>query len=89
MPAACGRPAPGPNAAERSARFGKGFIIDELSAEPLTRQALFGSGGEDEEQLVEVRLRVRGRPPVGELAAALSEIDDVAAVLVGDEQDAA
>ncbi len=67
----------------------KGFIIDELSAEPLTRQALFGSGGQDEEQLVVVRLRVRGRPPVGELAAALSEIDDVAAVLVGDEQDAA
>ena len=34
--------------------------------------------------MVEVVLRVYGRPPVSELAAALSEFDDVPAVLVDD-----
>ena len=67
----------------------QGFIIDELSAEPLARQGLFGPARPGDGTLVEVRLRVHGRSPVSALAAALSEIDDVAAVVVGDEQDAA
>jgi hypothetical protein len=36
--------------------------------------------------MVEVRLHVHGKYPVSELAAALSEVDDVASVLVGDDQ---
>jgi hypothetical protein len=39
--------------------------------------------------MVEVRLRVHGRYPVNELAAALSEMDNVASVLVGDDPPAA
>jgi putative Mg2+ transporter-C (MgtC) family protein len=65
----------------------KGFIIDELSAEPIARRTFLGSVAPDDEPLVEVRLRVRGRPPVSELAAALSELDDVAAVVIDDDQD--
>jgi putative Mg2+ transporter-C (MgtC) family protein len=67
----------------------QGFIIDELSAEPLARRALIGAAAPDDEPLVEVRLRVRGRSPVSELAAVLCEIDDVAAVLIDDDQEAA
>jgi hypothetical protein len=39
----------------------------------------------DGKPLVGVRLHVHGRYPVSELAAALSEIDDVASVRVGED----
>jgi putative Mg2+ transporter-C (MgtC) family protein len=63
----------------------RGFIIDELSAESVSRPALVGAGSLDSTPMVEVLLRVRGKSPVSELAAALSDVDDVAAVLVGDD----
>lgn len=44
---------------------------------------LDGTGTPDGRPMVEVSLHVRGSYPVSELAAALSEIDDVDAVLVG------
>ena len=61
----------------------EGFTIDEVSAQTLDRltdapHAELGGGA-----MVEVRLSVHGRSPVSELAAALSEIDDVDAVLTG------
>ena len=73
----------------------QGFIIDELSAEVLSRPALLSPGTgdalkpRDAVPMVEVRLRVHGRYPVNELAAALSEMDNVASVLVGDDPPAA
>lgn len=63
----------------------RGFIIDELSAEPVSSPALAGAGSLGSTPMVEVLLRVRGKSPVSELAAALSDVDDVAAVLVGDD----
>ncbi|HEY3955360.1 MAG TPA: hypothetical protein VGM53_18475 [Streptosporangiaceae bacterium] len=36
--------------------------------------------------MVEVRLHVRGKYPVSDLAAELSEVDGVASVLVGNDQ---
>jgi putative Mg2+ transporter-C (MgtC) family protein len=63
----------------------RGFIIDELSAEPLGRQAHRGAGPPGDEPMVEVLLRVHGKSSVHKLAAALSEIDDVTAVMVADE----
>ncbi len=70
----------------------QGFIIDELSAESLGHRALRGAGTPDGKPVqfpdgrpvVEVRLHVHGRYPVSELAAALSEIEGVDSVLVGD-----
>lgn len=63
----------------------RGFIIDELSAEPLASRTLLESNARDVEPLVEVRLLVHGKSPVNELADALSNVDNVASVLVGDE----
>jgi putative Mg2+ transporter-C (MgtC) family protein len=70
----------------------RGFVIDELSAEPLN--GLVGLGPDSQEgqgalnasPMVEVRLHVHGKYPVSELAAALSEVDGVASVLVGNDQ---
>jgi putative Mg2+ transporter-C (MgtC) family protein len=63
----------------------RGFIIDELSAEPLTPQTLLGSDARDSDPMVEVRLLVHGKAPVDELTSALSNVDDVASVLASDE----
>jgi putative Mg2+ transporter-C (MgtC) family protein len=63
-----------------------GFIIDELSAEPLSPRTLLDDAGtSDFEPIVEVRLLVHGKSPVEDLAGALSRVDDVASVLIGDE----
>jgi putative Mg2+ transporter-C (MgtC) family protein len=68
------------------------FVIEELSADPVGHRVL-REGDEivlseaDETggpPVVEVRLRVHGKRPVSELAAALSEIEDVTSVQVGD-----
>jgi putative Mg2+ transporter-C (MgtC) family protein len=70
----------------------RGYIIDELSTEPLNGRIVLGPDGQasssalDSMPMVEVRLHVHGKYPVNELAAALSEVDDVASVLVGDDQ---
>lgn len=67
----------------------RGFTVDELSTESLGRRTRQDSGAEDArtaEPMVEVTLRVHGKDPVSELATALSEIDDVASVRVGDDR---
>jgi putative Mg2+ transporter-C (MgtC) family protein len=70
----------------------RGFIIDELSAEPLSSRIVLGPDGQDApgaleaRPMVEVRLHVHGKYPVSELAATLSEVDGVASILVGDDQ---
>jgi putative Mg2+ transporter-C (MgtC) family protein len=63
----------------------RGFIIDELSAEPVSQRMFHAAEMPGGGPLVEVRLHVHGRNPVSELAAALSEIDDVASVRVGED----
>jgi putative Mg2+ transporter-C (MgtC) family protein len=67
----------------------RGFVIDELSAESLDGRIVLGPDGQGAlaaRPMVEVRLHVHGKYPVSELAAALSEVDGVASVLVGDDQ---
>jgi putative Mg2+ transporter-C (MgtC) family protein len=63
----------------------KGFAIDEVSTENLGRRHP-AEGGDDTgpPPLVEVTLHVHGRASVNELAAALSEVDEVEAVVAGD-----
>lgn len=59
----------------------QGFTIREISAQ-TSGQLLAGvPGAGDAGGMVEVSLRVHGRSPVGELTAALSQIEDVDAVL--------
>jgi putative Mg2+ transporter-C (MgtC) family protein len=58
----------------------QGFAIDEVSAEPPGRRRDPGDGV----PMAEVTLRVHGKHPVSELAAALSDVDDVDAVLIDD-----
>jgi len=66
----------------------RGFIIDELSAEPVSRRTLLDSTAREDQAMVEVLLRLRGRQAVTELAAALSEQKDVASVVVGEDPEA-
>jgi len=61
----------------------QGFTIGELSARSLAGQAGPGPGEGDSRPMVEVSLHVHGRYPVTELAAALAQIDDVDAILIG------
>lgn len=56
----------------------RGFVIEELSAEPLPGGGPAGSAG-----MTEVLLRVRGKSPVSELAGELSEATGVTGVWVG------
>jgi putative Mg2+ transporter-C (MgtC) family protein len=60
----------------------QGFTIDEVSAETGARRA--APGARDGATLVEVMLQVHGKQPVNDLAAILSDIDDVDAVLIND-----
>ena len=57
----------------------QGFTIGAVSARSLAGPAPQRDG----RPMVEVSLHVHGRYPVTELAAALSEIDDVDAILIG------
>ena len=61
--------------AEATAR---GFGIDDIATEPAWQP------GADGQRMVEVTLHVHGRQPVNDLAAALSELDGVQAVLAAD-----
>ncbi len=61
----------------------QGFTIGELSARSVGSPA--APGTRDGRPMVEVAIHVRGRYPVSELAAALSEIDDVDAILIGSD----
>jgi putative Mg2+ transporter-C (MgtC) family protein len=64
----------------------RGFAIDDVATEALgAREPSPGQrAGERGRSMVQVTLHVHGRPPVTELAAALSELDDVDAVLATD-----
>ncbi len=59
----------------------RGFAIDDMATEPISQ--LPGSPGADTRR-VQVTLHVHGRHPVTELAAALSELPEVHAVLATD-----
>jgi putative Mg2+ transporter-C (MgtC) family protein len=61
----------------------QGFTIGELSARSLGSLPAPVPGTPGGRSMVEVSLHVQGRYPVSELAAALSEIDHVDAVLLG------
>ncbi len=65
----------------------RGFAIDEVSTESLGYRESGASqptGVSQQRPMVEVTLHVHGRASVNELAAALSELDEVDAVAAGD-----
>ena len=64
----------------------RGFAIDDVATESLgyRRPADGAEGPAAERPMVQVELHVHGRDSVNELAAALSELDDVNAVLASD-----
>jgi len=64
----------------------QGFTIDEVSTDTAARHRAgrSGPGTPDVAPLVEVMLQVHGKQPVNDLAAILSDMDDVDAVLVND-----
>jgi acetolactate synthase regulatory subunit len=64
----------------------RGFAIDDVATEALGYRQPSPSGGDGrvERPIVEVELHVHGKNSVNELAAALSELNDVHAVLASD-----
>jgi putative Mg2+ transporter-C (MgtC) family protein len=64
----------------------QGFTIDEVFTDTAARRSGShpGPAARDGKSIVEVAIQVHGRQPVNDLAAVLSEIDDVDAVLVND-----
>jgi putative Mg2+ transporter-C (MgtC) family protein len=61
-----------------------GFAIDDVSTEPVGYRQALGGQAAAKRRIVEVTLHVHGRTPVNELAASLSELDGVDAVLASD-----
>jgi putative Mg2+ transporter-C (MgtC) family protein len=62
----------------------QGFAIDELSTDAQHRGPDWVVAEEREWRTVEVTMQVHGRASVNDLAAALSELEDVDAVVAGD-----
>ena len=63
----------------------RGFAIDDVQTEALgPRHSSSGRDGYAGARMVEVRLHVHGKQSVSDLAAGLSELDDVRAVLASD-----
>lgn len=63
----------------------RGFIIDDVEAQTLGPQpAAPGNGGSARARTVEVRLHVHGKDSVSDLAAGLTELEHVDAVLASD-----
>jgi putative Mg2+ transporter-C (MgtC) family protein len=64
----------------------QGFTIDEVSTDTVGRHSAGRPGppAPEGKSLVEVTLQVHGKQPVNDLAAALSDVRDVDAVLVND-----
>jgi putative Mg2+ transporter-C (MgtC) family protein len=64
----------------------RGFAIDDLTTEIISARQPPGTGQQpaDSDRTVQVTLHIHGRQSVTELAAALSELDNVDAVLVTD-----
>ena len=67
-----------------TAATSRGFVIDEAATGSLHQDGPAGRGGPQPAPQVEVTLHVHGRGSVGDLAAALSELDGVEAVTAGD-----
>jgi uncharacterized membrane protein YhiD involved in acid resistance len=59
----------------------RGFAIDDVSAETAGRRSSAGPGMPERPGIVEVALHVHRSQSASELAAALSELDDVDVVL--------
>ncbi|MFZ0668607.1 MAG: MgtC/SapB family protein [Acidimicrobiales bacterium] len=59
---------------------GRGFAIEDVSTEPIATPG----GGKEHTALVEVTMHIHGKGLVNELAAELSEIEGVSAVVAGD-----
>jgi hypothetical protein len=64
----------------------QGFAIDDVSAQTVSRQPGAGSdwATDGKPAMVEVTLNVHGRRSVSDLAAALSDLDYVDALLASD-----
>jgi putative Mg2+ transporter-C (MgtC) family protein len=63
----------------------RGFAIDDVETKTITsREPSAGQDGPSEVPMVEVTLHVHGRQSVNDLAASLSELDNVHAVLARD-----
>jgi putative Mg2+ transporter-C (MgtC) family protein len=62
----------------------RGFGIDSVETEALDGQHVPGSNGSSGAGMIEVTLHVHGRQSVNDLAAGLSELSDVQAVLATD-----
>jgi putative Mg2+ transporter-C (MgtC) family protein len=60
----------------------RGFAIEDVSTQALGPDV--GSAGAESQPMVEVTMHVHGRASVNDLAAALSELDQVVAVVAGD-----
>jgi uncharacterized membrane protein YhiD involved in acid resistance len=61
-----------------------GFAIDDVSTEPVGYRPASRSGAAPKQPKVQVTLHVHGRNSVNDLAASLSEIDGVDAILASD-----
>jgi putative Mg2+ transporter-C (MgtC) family protein len=61
-----------------------GFAIDDVSSEPVGYRSSARPGAAPRPSMVEVTLHVHGRNPVTDLAASLSELEGVDAVLASD-----
>lgn len=61
-----------------------GFAIDDVSTEPVGYRPASRSGAAPRQPMVQVTLHVHGRNSVNDLAASLSEIDGVDAILASD-----
>jgi putative Mg2+ transporter-C (MgtC) family protein len=62
----------------------RGFAIDDIATQALGQPPASHASPPSRRPLVQVTLHVHGRQPVTDLAAALSEISDVSAVLATD-----
>ena len=62
----------------------RGFAIDDVAAQALGYRPSGDSEGRARRPTVEVELHVHGKAPISDLAAALSELEGVDAVLATD-----
>jgi putative Mg2+ transporter-C (MgtC) family protein len=65
----------------------RGFAIDEVSTQTVEHRrppSSEGGGADRKQAMVEVTLHVHGKSSINELAATLSEVDEVEAVLADD-----
>jgi len=67
----------------------QGFVIDDVYAETVGGSQVSSAGDSSGgPRMVEVTLHVHGKQPVNDLAASLSDLENVQAVLVSDVNDA-